>query len=87
MSPAPEAELGALFITAKELVPKLQTLIEMGRPHTPTPIQIDNSMVAGVANDTIIEQKNKSMDLRLHWLRSRESQQRLRFYCTPGSIN
>ena len=40
-----------------------QTLIEMGWPHPPTPIQTYNSTAAGVVNDTIIAQKTKSMDL------------------------
>ena len=57
MSSATEAELGAIFITAKELVPILQTLIEIGWPQPPTPIQTDISTAAGVVNDTIIAQK------------------------------
>ena len=62
-----------------------QTLIEMEWPQTPTPIQIYNSTVSGVVNDTIIAQKTKSMDLRFHWVRCREAQQQFRFYWAPGS--
>ena len=69
MSSAAKAELGAIFITEKELVPMSQTMIEMGWPHTPTPIQTDNSAAAGLVNDTIIVQKTKSVDLIFHWLR------------------
>ena len=87
MSSEAEAELGALFITAKELMPIRQTLIEVGWPHPLVPIQTYNSMAAGVVNDTITARKPKSMDLRLHWLRCRESQQQFIFYWAHGSNN
>ena len=87
MCSAVEAEVGAIFITAKELLPIRQALIETGCTHPPTPIQLDNSTESSVANDTIIVRKNKSMDLRLHLLRCCESQQQFRFYWAPGSKN
>ncbi len=43
MSSAADPELGALYTTAKEMVPLRQTLIEMGWPQPCTPIQMDNS--------------------------------------------
>ena len=75
MSSAAEAELGTIIITEKELVPMRQTLIEMWWHQPPTPIQTDNSMAAGMVNGTIVARKTKSIDLRFHWLRCRESQQ------------
>ena len=53
MSSAAEYELGAIFITSKELVPMRKTLIEMGWPHPPTPIQTDNSTAADVVNEKL----------------------------------
>ena len=47
------------------------------QPHTH--IQTDNYTVSGVANDTIITQRTKSMDVIFHWLRCREAQQKLSF--------
>ena len=87
MSSVAKSELVAIFITAKELVPMRQTLLDTGWPQTPTPIQINNSAASGVVNDTIIAQKTKSMDLIFHWLRCCEEQQQFRFYCAPGSNN
>ena len=87
MSSAAEAELGAIFITEKELVPMRQTLIDIGWPHTPTTTQIENSTAEGVANKTIIARKTKSMDLIFHWLIFREAQQQFRFYWATGSKN
>jgi hypothetical protein len=54
MSSAAKVELGALYTTAKEMVPLLQTLIEMGWPQPCTPIQMGNSTVIGVSNLTIV---------------------------------
>jgi hypothetical protein len=57
MSSAAEAELGALYTTAKETVPLQQTLIKMGWPQPRTPIQTDNSTAIGITNLTIVPQK------------------------------
>ena len=86
MYSAAKAELGALFITSKELVPILQTLIEMVWPHTPTPIHKNYYTAVDVMNDYIIVRKTKSMDLRLHWFRNREAQPQF-FYWAPVSNN
>ena len=80
MTSGAEAELEALYITAQKLVPMRQTLIEMGWPQPPTPIQTDNTTAEGVVNKTIVTKKLKYMDLRLHWLRCREAQKQFRFY-------
>ena len=47
MASAAEAELAALFITAKKMIPLRHTLIEMGWPQPQTPVQTDNSTVWG----------------------------------------
>jgi hypothetical protein len=87
MSSAAEAELASLFITAKTMVPLRQTLIEMGWPQPPSPIQTDNSTAVGVTNDTIIPKRTKSIDMRFYWLRCRASQQQFRYYWAPGTSN
>lgn len=87
LSSAAESELGALFITAKEMIPLRHTLTEMGWKQPPSPLQTDNSAAEGVCNKTIVPRKLKSMDLRYHWLRSREAQQQFRYYWAPGQDN
>jgi hypothetical protein len=49
-----EAELAALFIAAREMVPHRQTLIDMGWPQPRSPVQTDNSTAIGVTNKTIV---------------------------------
>jgi hypothetical protein len=87
MSSAAEAELSALYTTAKEMVPLHQTLIKMGWLQPCTLIQMDKFAAIGVTNLTIISQKTKSMDLCLWWLRCQESQQQFRYYWDKGSHN
>ena len=68
MASAAEAELSALYLTARELVPLRNALSEMGWPQPKTPVQTDNSTAAGFLNDTIIQRRIKMIWMRLHWL-------------------
>jgi hypothetical protein len=63
MSSAAEAELGAIFINAKEAVYLRQILTEMGHPQPQTPIQTDNSTADGVINQKIQPKRTKAMDM------------------------
>ena len=87
MSSAAEAELGALFINAREAAYIRKILIEMGHPQPRTPLQTDNSTAEGVVNKNVQTKKLKSMDMRFHWLRDRESQGQFRIYWRPGKTN
>ncbi len=87
MSSAAEAELGALYINARELIPLRHLLIEMSHPQPPTPIQTDNSTALGVVINTIQPKRTKAMDMRFHWLRSRINQQQFRPYWRAGTTN
>ena len=50
------------------------TLIKMDWPKPQAPIQIDNSIAVGFTNKTIVKKATKSADMKLWWLRDRESQ-------------
>ena len=66
MSSATEAELGALYIMAREAVYIQIILEEMGHKQPPTPLQTDNSMADGVVNGKIQPKRTKAMDMRFH---------------------
>jgi hypothetical protein len=53
MASAAEAELGALFINAKEAAYIRNILHEMGHPQPPTPIQTNNTTAEGVLNNRV----------------------------------
>ena len=84
MSSAAEAELGGLFINAREAIPARIVLEEMGHKQPPTPIQTDNSTASGVVNSNIQPRRMKAMDMKLHWLRDREAQEQFRIFWKPG---
>jgi hypothetical protein len=87
MSSAAEAELGALYINAREAVPQRTTLAEMGHKQPQTPMQTDNTTALGVVNNNIQPRRTKAMDMRFHWLRDREAQRQFRFFWRPGPTN
>ena len=87
MSSAAEAELGALFINAKEAIYIRRMLQEMGHEQPCTPIQMDNSTAEGVINNKIQPKRTKAMDMRFYWLRCQEAQNQFRFYWRPGGQN
>jgi hypothetical protein len=63
MSFAAEAELGALYINAREAVPQCQTLAEVGHKQPPTPMQTDNSTALRVVNNNTQPRRTKAMDM------------------------
>ena len=87
MSSAAEAELGALYIMAREAVWIRTILEELGHKQPPTPIQTDNSTAEGIINNTVQPKQTKAMDMRFHWLRDRKLRNQLRFYWRPGTLN
>ena len=50
---AAEAEYVSLYNNAKTGIPIRHTLIEIGHPQPPTPIQTDNTTAVGIADDSI----------------------------------
>jgi hypothetical protein len=87
MSSAAEAELGALFLNAKEGVYLKQILTKMSHLQPRTPLQTDNMTAEGVINNKIQPKRTKAMDMRFHWLRDREAQGQFQIHWRPGKTN
>jgi len=87
MSFAAKAELGALYINAREAVPQQITLTEMGHKQPQTPMQTNNTTALGVMNNNIQPRRTKAMDMRFHWLRCRKAQCQFHFFWCPGPTN
>jgi hypothetical protein len=87
MSSAAEAELGVLYINAREAVPCRTVLQEIGHPQPPTPIQTKNSTALGVVTNNILPRRTKAMDMHFGWLRDRDAQEQFRYYWRPGTTN
>ena len=87
MASATEAELAALFITAREAVYIRIILMELGHKQPATPLQTDNAMAEAITNGKVQPKRTKAMDMRFHWLRDRECQAQFRIYWRPGHCN
>ena len=89
MSSVAEAEVGDLYIHAREAVPMRLLLQEMGHPQPKTSIQTDNTTAFGVVTNTVQPKRTKAMDVRFHWLRDRAAQSpfRFRWLWRPGTTN
>ena len=84
---AAEAELGALFLNAKQAKIIRLTLEELGHPQPPIPIHIDNSTTVGIVNNTVKRQKSRSMEMRYFWLLDGHNQKIFDFQYHPGFEN
>jgi hypothetical protein len=71
LSSATEAELGALFVNAKDATVMRNTLDNLGHPQSATPIQTDNSCAAGIANDTVKQRRSKAINMHFCWIKDR----------------
>ena len=58
-----EAELGALLLNTKDCkIPRL-VMFEMSHHWPPTPVYCDNNIAAGITNDTVENQRSRSMEM------------------------
>jgi hypothetical protein len=87
ISSAAEAELGALFMNAREAVYLRRILTEMGHPQPKMPDQTDNSTAEGAVNSKVQPKRTKSMDMRFEWLKDREAKEQFHFYWRSGKTN
>jgi hypothetical protein len=87
MSSAAEAEVGALFLNAREGTVLRNTLEEMGHTQPPTPLQTDNSTANGIINGTVKQQRSKAIDMRFYWVRDRSNQGHFNVFWAPGRDN
>eukprot|EP00804_Cyclotella_cryptica_P003418 CCRYP_018558-RA/>CCRYP_018558-RA protein AED:0.36 eAED:0.21 QI:0/0/0/1/1/0.83/6/0/1396 len=84
---ASEAELGALFVNAKEGRILRLILQELGHPQPPTPIHCDNSTAAGIANNTVKRQRSRSMEMRYFWIADQVARKQFSVHWHPGLEN
>jgi hypothetical protein len=64
MSSAAEAEVGALFMNVKALIPLRIICEELGHIQPATPMRIDNNTSEGIMNGTIKQNRSKAINMR-----------------------
>jgi hypothetical protein len=87
MSSAAEAEIGAVFINAKEGAILHTTLEAVGHLQPPTLMETDNTTATGYINGTIKQKRTKAMDMRFYWIKDRVKQGQFNVYWGPGYQN
>jgi hypothetical protein len=87
MSSTAEAEIGAVFINAKEGAVLRTTLEELGHKQPPTPMETDNTTATGYSNGTIKQKRTKAMDMQFYWIKDRVKQGQFNVYWGPGFQN
>jgi hypothetical protein len=87
MASATEAEMGGLFLAAKEATVLRNTLADMGHPQPASPIQTDNACAAGIVNNTVKQRRSKAMDMRFYWVRDRVNQGQFLVHWRKGADN
>jgi hypothetical protein len=87
MSSAAEAEIGAVFINAKEGAVLRTTLEELEHPHPHTPLETYNTTATGYSNGTIKQKCTKAMDMCFYWIKDRVKQGQFNVYWGPGYRN
>ena len=87
MAVASEAEATTLVTNMKEGVLHQTALKEMGWPQPPSHITVNNSTTAGLAQDTIKDNKSCAMGMQLHWIQDCAQQQQFNVVWALGAIN
>jgi hypothetical protein len=82
-----EAELMALFLNAKEAAVICQILTEIGHPQPRTPIQTNNTTVEAFVTNRVQPKQLTAMDMRLHWLKLCEAQEKFKIHWQRGKTN
>jgi hypothetical protein len=84
---AAEAEIGALYLNAKEGVNIRNILWEMGDPQPATPMQTDSTTAHGILRGTCKKQRSKAIYMRFYSVRDRAQQQQFDIGWGPSAQN
>jgi hypothetical protein len=84
---AMEGEYGAMYKIAMHGEVLRNTLADLGYPQAATPLQGDNKVAVGIANNKFKQRRSKAIDMRFHWIRDRVKQGHYNVYWRQGNNN
>ena len=87
MSSAAEAEIGELYMNARQLLPLRVTCEELGHPQPAMPMQTYTNTASGIINGAFNQARSKAIDMRYYWLMDRATQRQFRIYWDRGIKN
>ena len=87
MSSVAEAEIGALFLNTKPIIPIRTTLHELGHIHPPSPVQTDNLMAQGFATKSMKQRKSKAIEMNFYWVQDQQHLGNVDIFWRPKELN
>ena len=87
MTSAADAEIGALYINSRQVIPAIQFLEQMGHKQPPTPVQTDNTTALGFVTKKLQPKATKSTEMNYWFMRDRQDRKQFRYYWKPGKGN
>ena len=87
MGAASESEIAGGHVNARDAVESRITLMEMGHPQPPTPLELHNTTACGIITKQLIPRRSKAIDIRHYWLQDRENQKQFNTYWSKGENN
>ena len=87
MTSAAGAEIGVLYINARQTIPVSRLLEEMGHKHPATPIQTDNTTALGFITKNLKPKATKSEDMNYWLMRDKQDLGQFRYYWGGGKHN
>ena len=89
VSSAAEAETGGIYHGAREAVPMIDALIEMGHPQDPNGVLITTytSTAHGILTSTMRAKLSKAYDMHYHWINNRILKKQFQLRWDKGSNN
>ena len=86
-SSADEAELGVLFMNAREGLIIQLTLEELGHPQPSTPMHCDIATASGIANGSVKRQRSRAMEMRYFYICNQVKNGEFDIIWHPGKVN
>ena len=84
---AAEAEIAGVFHNVNAAMLMRHMLNELHHPQPPTRVKTENSSVNSFAHNNIQQKCSKSWDMRYHWLKEKQTQQKFKIYWDQGTNN
>ena len=87
MTSAYKAEIGPMYINARDSVPTRKTMIEMGHYYPQTLMQTENLAANSVVANNVQPIRTDEMYMRFHWIRFWDAQGQSHCYWMPVTMN
>jgi hypothetical protein len=84
---AAKAEFWALCHNCQDGIVFCQTLADMGHPQPKTPVHCDDATTVGIGNNTIKQQRSRSLEIKYFWVGDKVAQDMYTLSWHPGQEN